>query len=332
MPRVSIIVPCYNEERTIAWLLEAIRAQNFPTGQLEVLVADGLSEDDTRGRIAAFQKNHPELKVRVLDNPTRAIPAALNLAIAAAGGDLILRLDAHCVPYPDYVERSVKALEASMGWNVGGVWVLRPGAEGWVAASIAAAAAHPLGVGDAFYRFTAKAQAVDTVPFGAFRRDLVETIGGFDESLRTNEDYEFNLRIRQAGGRVWLDPAIRADYFARPTLGALARQYARYGYWKARMLRRYPASIRWRQALPPLFVLALVALPLLALAWPTFWWLWAVQVVSYVLLLIGAALLKAVERKRLGLLIGMPLAIATMHLAWGGAFLWSLITNGFGKA
>lgn len=327
MPRVSIIVPCLNEEATIRALLEAILAQSYPLSDMEVIIADGMSEDRTRPRITAFQTEHPELPLKVIDNRSRVIPVGLNLAIAAARGEIIVRLDAHCVPAPDYVERSVAALDAGKGWNVGGVWDIRPGGVGWMAASIAAAAAHPLGVGDAFYRTGSRAREVDTVPFGAFRKELLEHIGGFDESLLANEDYEFNARIRKAGGVVWLDPDIRSVYFARATLDELARQYARYGFWKWRMLRRYPGTLRWRQALPPLFVLAFLILPALHLLWPPLMWLWFAQVVSYALLLLAAALHQAIRVRNPLLVIGLPLAIATMHFSWGAAFLWSLLTT-----
>jgi GT2 family glycosyltransferase len=298
---------------------------------MEVIIADGLSSDNTRQEIATFQRTHPGLAIQVMDNPSRVIPAGLNLAIAQASGEIILRLDAHCVPQPDYVERSLAALEARRGWNVAGVWQIEPGGPGWVAASIAQAAAHPLGVGDAFYRFSQRAQAVDTVPFGAFYRSLIDQIGPYDETLAANEDYEFNARIRQAGGVVWLDPAIRAIYYARSSLDALARQYARYGYWKWHMLRRYPGTLRWRQALPPLFVLLLLGLPLAALFWPPLIGLWGLQVVSYALVLFGAGLHKAASKRNLWLTIGIPLAIATMHVAWGSAFLWSMLSSGVSR-
>ncbi len=332
MPTVSIIVPCLNEQQTIAQLLEAIYTQDFPRANLEVILADGMSTDATRARIAEFLKNHTNLKIRVVDNPGRKIPAGLNLAIAAAQGDIILRLDAHCVPRSDYVSRSVEALQASKGWNVGGVWDIRPGGKSWIANSIAVAAAHPLGVGDALYRFADKAGEVDTAPFGAFKRSLIDKIGGFDESLRANEDYEFNARIRAAGGHVWLDPAIRSIYYPRPDLTSLARQYARYGYWKLQMLRRYPKTLRARQAIPPLFVLSLLALPLLSLVFPWLGWVLLAEMVIYATLLIGAALGKAAEHKQVSLIVGIPLAMITMHLAWGTAFLWSLVSTRAGKA
>ncbi|RPH58223.1 MAG: glycosyltransferase family 2 protein, partial [Chloroflexi bacterium] len=243
-PTVSIIVPCYNEEKRIGHLLDAIFAQTYPHTLLDVTIADGRSTDRTREVIADFQRAHPGLRLQVIENAVRAIPAGLNRAMEASSGEIILRLDGHSSPYPDYVEKAVAALEAGKAENVGGAWEIRPGAETWIGRSIAVAAAHPLGVGDALYRHAKESAYVDTVPFGAWKRSLVEKIGGYDESLLSNEDYEFNARIRQSGGKIWLDPAIRSIYFARPTLGALAQQYFRYGFWKWKMLRRYPGTLR----------------------------------------------------------------------------------------
>lgn len=331
MPQVSIIVPCYNEEDTIGLLLAAISRQTYLMEDMEVVVADGMSTDRTRQVIVDFQREHPSLRVKLVDNPKRNIPAALNRAIAASQGEIIVRLDAHCVPHQDYVARSVSGLQQQLGDNIGGVWEIQPGGRGWLAESIALAAAHPLAVGDARYRYTAKAQRVETVPFGAFRRDLVERIGGFDETLLSNEDYEFNARLRQNGGVIWLDPAIRSTYFARPTLRALAKQYGRYGYWKLRMLMRSPASLRWRQALPPLFVLSLLLWLVLAIWLPLAGWFLLLEVVLYALVLMTVGLQVALKKRTLRLLIGVPLAIAIMHLFWGGAFLWSLITSLIGR-
>jgi len=325
MPTVSIIIPCYNEQASIALLLNAIYHQTYQRAEIEVIVVDGLSTDQTRAEIAAFGEAHPDLDIRILDNPARTIPAALNLGIRAARGQYLIRLDAHSMPYPDYVTRCVNDLEAGLGDNVGGVWEIRPGGSGWVAQAIAAAAAHPLGVGDARYRYTTQAAAVDTVPFFAFRRELVNRIGGYDETLLTNEDYEFNVRVRKAGGVVWLDPAIRSVYFARATLSDLARQYWRYGYWKAQMLRRYPQTLRWRQALPPLFVISLVILVILSLWLPLARLILAVESVLYLTVLVGAGIHLAVKKRSPSLVIGVPAAIAVMHLTWGTALLVSVL-------
>src|SRR3990170_2993828 len=324
---VSILIPCYNERRTIAGLLEAIRRQSYPLDQIEVIVADGLSTDGTRDVIRHFAQAHPELQIAMVDNPRRIIPAALNRALAQAKGEVLIRLDAHAVPYPDYVERSVAALLREQAANAGGIWEIQPAAEGWMARAIAAAASHPLGAGDAGYRVGSQAGEVDTVPFGAFRREWLERGGGYDERLQTNEDYELNVRLRRAGGRIWFDPSIRSVYYARPDIPQLWRQYYRYGFWKARMLLRYPGSIRWRQALPPLFVLSALVLAGAGFSFLIARWILGLQLGAYILATSAAGLRLGNLRKDAGLAIGLPLALWTMHTAWGAAFLISLVTS-----
>lgn len=328
-PFVSVIVPCYNEQATIRKLLEALRSQTYPLAQMEVVISDGLSTDGTRDVIAAFQRQQTDLKVRVVTNQAQTIPSGVNQAMRESGGEIIVRLDAHSMPIPEYIERCVRAHQAGKGDNVGGVWDIQPGADTWIAESISFAAAHPLGVGDAMYRLNAKPGAVDTVPFGSFRRSLVERIGGFDETLLANEDYEFNTRVRQAGGVVWLDPEIRSIYFSRSTLGKLAAQYWRYGFWKFKMLKRYPHTLRWRQALPPVFVLILLALVVLSLSLSFARMLLLLQLLIYFSILGSASLRLALKTRKGFLLWGLPLAIATMHITWGAGFLWSGISNMF---
>lgn len=326
MRKVSIIIPCYNEQSTIRLLLDALREQTFPLTDMEIVIADGMSTDSTRDEIAAFQKAHPDLDVRIVDNPLRTIPSGLNRALEASRCEIIVRLDAHSKPYPDYVERCVSALEENRGDNVGGVWEIRPGVDTWIAKSIAVAAAHPLGVGDALYRHAKHAAEVDTVPFGSFKRELIEHIGYFDETLLTNEDYEFNARIRKAGGRIWLDPSIRSIYFSRPSLMELMRQYWRYGFWKWRMLKRYTNTIRWRQALPPLFVLSVIILSLLSFLIPMAGLVLGSELFVYLLILFLVGLQIGIRDQKSYLLIGLPLAISVMHISWGSGFLWSILT------
>ncbi len=325
MPVVSIIVPCYNEQDTITLLLDAIYNQSYCRSELEVVISDGKSTDGTRARILEFMQSHQDLSIRIVDNKKRTIPSGLNIAIEAAGGEFVVRLDAHSIPYPDYVEQCVLALKQDCGDNVGGVWEIKPGASHWIARGIASAASHPIAVGDARYRLGGEAQAVDTVPFGAYRKELIQRVGAYDESLLTNEDYELNVRIRQAGGRVWFDPAIRSVYFSRPTLRKLFSQYWRYGFWKGRMIRRYPSTLRWRQLLPPAFILGLLGLGSLALWYPVFRWLILAVITIYLVILITAGVIMA-SKKHDGLLVlGLPLAISFMHFSWGAAFLWSFL-------
>lgn len=330
-PQVTVVIPCYNEEKTIRGVLQAITRQTFPVTEMEVLVVDGGSKDDTLEQIKAFNLEDTGLRVRVVENPKRIIPAALNLGIQEARGEYLIRLDAHSVPHPEYIARTVAGLDQHLGDNVGGVWKIVPSAKTWIARSIAAAAAHPFGVGDAKYRYGDTPGEVDTVPFGGFRRDYLRAIGGFDESLHTNEDYELNTRIRQAGGKLWFDPNIQVQYYSRPNLRQLARQYFRYGWWKVEMLRRYPSSLRWRQALPPLFVLGLLVL---ALGWiwlPVAGWLLLAVVAVYLAALMLSGIDLALQTGQLSLLVGVPLVIAVMHLSWGSAFLLSAVRSLFSQ-
>jgi len=319
---VSVIIPCYNEQATIRDLLMGLWNQTYPRDEMEVIIADGMSTDGTRGEIRRFQDQHPGFQVRLIDNPRRTIPAALNAALGAARGKYIVRLDAHAHPAEDYLARSITALEEGLGENVGGVVKMMPGQDTWVARSIAVAVSHPLGVGDARYRIGSDARAVDTVPFGAFRGSLIQEIGNFDETLLANEDYEFNVRIRQAGGTVWLDPDIQSTYVARSTLSELAAQYWRYGYWKLRMLVRYPETFRWRQ-LSGAFVLTWLVLGLLSIWFPLARWMLTLEAAVYLTALAYAGISSAVKYQDAVLTLGVPLAISTMHFSWGSGFLWS---------
>jgi len=326
-PTVSVIVPCYNEETTIEWLLGAILAQTYPIEEIEVIIADGLSTDNTRKVIREFKAAHPELNLQIVDNPKKIIPSAINIALDHAKGDMIIRLDAHSVPETDYIEKCIEVSEVTGAANVGGVWEIRPASDKWTARSIAKATSHPLGAGDARYRFGGTAGKVHTVPFGAFQKFWMERVGRFDETLLTNEDYEYNYRLRQAGGVIWHDPSIRSIYFARSNLASLAQQYFRYGYWKAIMLSRNPASLRWRQALPVLFVLGVYVLAILSIGFELGRFLLAGYLGIYLLITIIAGIVETMRYKDLGLVLGFPLALWTMHFSWGTAFLWAVLSR-----
>jgi succinoglycan biosynthesis protein ExoA len=330
-PRISLIIPCLNEAKTIDLLLQSIEQQTYPRNDMEVIIVDGFSEDKTREIIKAFKVGHPKMDIRIVDNPKRIIPAGLNAGIRDAKGELIVRMDAHTIPYPDYIERSVKAFDQGKGEDVGGVIDITPGSVTWIGRSIAVATRHPLGVGDAKYRWSTVATYADTVAFGTYARKTFDKIGFYDETLIANEDYEMNARLRASGGRIWIDPAIRSTYHSRPDLGSLARQYFTYGFFKFRMLKRFPGTLRWRQALPPLFVLGVLMLLLLA----PFWMLAKIAIISvlvlYLAILTGGAIPEAIKKKDTALIPGIPLAIMTMHFSWGAGFWWSLIKGATDK-
>lgn len=327
MPKVSVVIPVFNEEATIRMLLDAIYNQTYPRHEMQVVISDGMSTDSTRQVIKQFTTEKPELEVVIVDNLKRIIPAALNRGIENAKGEIIIRLDAHSVPYPNYVELCVQTIEAELGDNVGGRWEIKPGADTWQAKSIAVAASHPLGVGDARYRVGGEAKLVETVPFGAFRRTLVDKVGWYNEQLLTNEDYEYNVRIVKTGGKIWFDPAIRSIYFARATFSDLARQYWRYGFWKGKMVQLFPKTLRWRQFLPPLFVCSLIFCFILSWFMPLARWLFAAEVGIYLFVLILAGIQKALSLRDWCLIFGILIAISTMHLSWGTSFIWSLLNK-----
>lgn len=329
LPTVSVVIPCRNERAHVGHLIEALRRQHV--APREIIVVDGGSTDGTRDVLAALEQDGHPIGVRVVTRVDASIPQAVNAAVGEARGEVIVRLDAHSEPSDIYIARALERLAEPRAGVVGGVWHVAAGADTPTAAAIARAAAHPLGAGDAAYRIGQRRTDpvdVDTVPFGCFRREVWASLGGLDESLLANEDYEFNYRVRQAGLRVILDPAIHCRYFARPTLRALAVQYFRYGWWKVQMLRKHPASLRWRQAVPAGFVAALIGLALLGLVWPPIWFLLATQVGFYAAAVVGTALRVCASEggwRRAPALAG---AFAAIHLAWGGGALVNLLTNG----
>jgi succinoglycan biosynthesis protein ExoA len=321
---VSIIVPCYNEADTIRLLLGAILKQSFPLKLMEVVISDAMSEDGTRKAINQFALENPGLSIQVVDNPQRTIPAGVNSAAAAARGKYLVRMDAHSVPDRDYIKNSIQLLKDGIADNVGGIWQIEPGGNTCIAKAIAAAAAHPLGAGDALYRIASKAAFVDTVPFGAFSKETFERVGRFDEKLLSNEDYEFNTRIRLAGGKIYLDPRIHSKYFARKTLSGLAKQYWRYGYWKYRMLKRYPQTLRWRQAMPPIFIFSLILLIILSSFLPIARIILTFGLSLYLLVLLLFSLIESIRKKEY-CYIEMIFALVVMHFCWGSGFLYSCI-------
>ena len=319
---VSFVVPCLNEEKFIGEVLETL-ARLGAGGRFEIVVVDGMSTDGTRAEIERFARANPEARVRLVDNPARHIPVALNRGIEAARGPVIARMDAHAVPSENYLRACLEQLGREGVSIVGAPCRIRAAADTAVARANAAAVSHPFGIGDATYRTAgagSESRFVDTVPFGVFRKELWQTLGGYNELLLTNEDYDFNYRARHAGGRILLETSCHSTYFARPTFASLARQYFRYGTWKSRMLRLHPRSVRPRQLVAPAFVLALAVLtaasPWLAAAR----WLLAAALAPYALLSLACAASLARRERDPALLPLVPVSFLLIHLSWGAGF------------
>ncbi|HEX6965432.1 MAG TPA: glycosyltransferase family 2 protein [Gemmatimonadaceae bacterium] len=318
-PSVSVIVPCRNEAAFVGMCLESIAANDFPRDQLEVLVVDGMSDDGTRDTVARYAARDP--RIRLLENPRRITPTALNIGLAAARGEIIMRMDAHNAYPPHYISTLVTWLVRSGADNVGGAWITRPANGTRRARAIAAALAHPFGVGNAHFRLGVREPRwVDTVPFGCYRREVFTRIGPFDEELVRNQDDELNLRLIRHGGRILLVPAVSSTYHARESLAKLWRTYYQYGYFKPLVVRKVRGVLTVRQLIPALFVLSVVASVVLALWVPAMALLLAVIVGAYVLVDLACAASIA-AREGLGVGLAACAVFPVLHLSYGAGFL-----------
>lgn len=261
LPFISVILPVRNEERYICACVESIFAQDYPVEQMEVIFVDGRSEDRTVELLVKMQKEHPQIKV--LDNPNRTVPYAMNIGIRESRGEVIVRLDAHAEYPTDYVRLSVETLLTCDCDNAGGVFVTR--GRGFMGEAIAEMLKTPLGVGNATYRLTQQDGYVDTVPFGCFRRELFDRIGGFDERMTRNQDNELNFRIRKNGGKIYLNHNIRVLYYCRDTMRGIMRMGYMNGKWNVITMTLVPGSMGVRHFVPLAFVLSTIGLLLLTL-------------------------------------------------------------------
>jgi cellulose synthase/poly-beta-1,6-N-acetylglucosamine synthase-like glycosyltransferase len=309
-----------NEEGNIVACLESVLAGDYAHDRLEILVIDGMSIDRSRAIVKDCARRHP--LVKLLDNPKCIQAAALNIGIREANGDVLVRMDAHTLYAADYVRQCVELLETSEAVSVGGVQST-VGTD-YTSSAIAVAVTTPFGIGDASFRYASRRTWVDTVYLGAWYRSTLEAAGGFNEEWVVNEDYELNYRLRKAGGRILVSPEIKSWYVVRPSLKALARRYFRYGFWKVKTLVAHPDSLRWRQLVPPLLVVALLtSVGMLSAGWR----LAVVMPVLYLFACLAAAVRTASGRgwKYLPLL---PIAFATIHISWGTGFLVGLVRWG----
>jgi glycosyltransferase involved in cell wall biosynthesis len=315
-PIVSVIVPCRNEKDHIEACVRSILAQDLPPDELEVLVADGMSDDGTRKILERLAQE--DSRVRVIDNPNRITPCAMNVGVRAARGRYIAIMGAHNHYAPDYLRQSVQVLEQTGADNVGGAMVCE--ATSWLQQAIAAAHHSAFAVGGARWHDPSYEGPADTVFGGVYRREVFTRIGLFDEELVRNQDDEFNLRLIRAGGKIWQSPRIRSCYRPRNSLGSLFRQYMQYGYWKVRVIQKHTLPASARHLVPGGFVLSLLLLPLVSLWFPFAAWGWLGLVGIYSCSNVAVALLTA-ARRGWALFPILPLVFACYHFAYGYGFL-----------
>ncbi len=262
-PFVTVAMPCLNESDFIEPCLRSVQAQTYPRDSLEILVADGGSTDGTRDILARLAAD--DVRIHVIDNPRRIQAAGLNCAIRASRGEVVVRMDVHAEYATDYVEKCVEVLERTGADNVGGAQ--RCASRTPFQDAMCVALRSPLGAGGAPYRDASHAGFVDTVFLGAFRREVFDRIGLYDEASVANEDAEINQRIVQSGGRIYLSPEIRVRYFPRRSFAGVARQYYGYGHWRARTLLKHGQLLTLRSFLPFLTLLGGFVLLLVGPRW-----------------------------------------------------------------
>ncbi len=314
LPFVSVVVPVFNEERYIEACLASVLDQDYPADRYEVIVADGGSNDRTRAVVESVARRHPN--VRLIDNPGRTQAHGLNLAILASRGEFIARQDGHAEWSPHHLRRSVELLVETGADNVGG----RADGEGAsvTGRAIAAAMRSPFGVGGARYRYSTRTEDLPTVFPGTFRRSAFLRVGLYDEAYPPHEDYELNHRIRETGGRVLFSPDIPTRYFVRESIGALARQYFRYGRAKVRVARASPGVIRPYHLVAPALV---AALPVAA---AMMWTRRGRRVVvaggtAYAAACLAAGI-RAGSGETGGVRLRIPGVFPVLHVAWGSGF------------
>lgn len=278
---ISVICPIYNEEKYIAKCIESILEQDYPKDDLEVIFVDGMSTDRTRGIVAEYTKTFPF--IRMVDNPDRIVPPAMNIGIRLAKGEIIIRLDAHAIFPSDYFSELTKNLIELGADNVGGVCRTLPIDDTVKSRSIAAVLSSSFGMGNSYFRIGADSvREVDTVPFGCFRRELFDRIGYFDEELIRNQDDEFNGRIIKNGGKIYLIPSVVIDYYARDTVAKVYKMFYQYGLFKPLVNKKLGSPATIRQFVPLCFTLGLILGPLTFLISPVFVWIYSAVIICYI--------------------------------------------------
>lgn len=314
-------MPVLNEQMHLAESVAAITAQDYP-GELQIALALGPSTDDTDAVASALRAMDP--RIILVPNPTGKTPAGLNAALAATDSPIVVRVDGHALLPPDYVRIAVEVLNRTGADNVGGVMAAQGTTD--FERAVACAMRSRLGVGAAAFHTGGQEGPALTVYLGAFKREALERVGGYDEAYVRAQDWEMNHRIRQSGGQVWFTPGMQVTYRPRASVKALAKQYLHYGRWRREIMRQHPETVSVRYLAAPTAVVAIgvgVSLAgVVVLTRRRYAWLGLLPAVGYAA---GVALggLAISTQESAPVRARVPIALATMHMSWGVGFLSS---------
>lgn len=308
---ISIVMPVYNEERYISNCIKSLLLQDYPKEKMEWIFVDGMSKDKTKECIKCYMKQYPNL-IKIYDNPNKTVPYAMNVGIKESVGKYIIRLDAHADYAKDYISKCVHYLDTIDADNVGGVAETK--SAGFVGNAIAKMLSSKFGVGNSQFRTDGESGYVDTVPFGAFRREVFEKWGGYDERLTRNQDNEMNYRIRKNGGRIYLAKDIQLSYYCRDSIKGIVDMATKNGMWNVITMKLCPGAMGLRHFIPLIFLISLIVMPLLCLVYKPFVLLFMLEIVMYLILDLYFSYKKSSGIKELLLLM---LLFPTFHVTYG---------------
>ena len=314
-PLVSIVIPARNEENTIQRCIDSLAKSDYPKNRLEIIVVDGMSEDGTVEVVKRLSAENSQ--IRLLPNEKKITPVARNIGVKAAQGDYIMFFDAHSTASSDYIRKCVELMQETGADNVGGVLKTLPSEDTSLGIVIAKVLSSRFGVGGSKFRTGVEArQEVDTVPFGFYKRDVFERIGLFDDNLVRNQDIEFNLRLKRAGGKILLSPEIELTYLSRSNLKGFLRNNFGNGFWVIYAYRFSKTPFSLRHLVPMFFTVFMLAGTILPLLPPVFAYLWLVPLALYLTMdvVFSIKLVRQSNNRSLALaLVLFPL----LHLAYG---------------
>lgn len=308
---VSVVMPIYNEEKYIKNCILSLLEQDYPKEKMEWIFVDGCSTDKTIEIIEDFTKKFPGL-IKVLNNPNKTVPYAMNIGIKSSIGKYIIRLDAHSEYANNYISKCVFYLDTVDADNVGGVAETK--SKGFVGNAIALMLSSKFGVGNSQFRTYGKSGYVDTVPFGAFRREVFDKYGYYDERLTRNQDNEMNYRIRKNGGKIYMSEDIILSYYCRDTIRGIVDMAIKNGKWNIITMKLCPGSMGIRHFVPFLFLLSLIFMPILSVLAPYFKHLFLLEIGFYLILDIIFSLKASKELNNFPLLLVL---FPTFHLSYG---------------
>ena len=308
---VSVVMPVFNEEKYIDKCIESLLKQDYSKSNMEWIFVDGCSTDKTVSILNSYVERYPEL-IRVYNNPQKIVPYAMNIGISVSRGKYIVRLDAHAEYASDDISKCVYYLENTDADNVGGVAQTK--ANGFMGKAIAKMLSSKFGVGNSQFRTNGKSGYVDTVPFGAFKREVFKKYGGYDERLVRNQDNEMNFRIRKNGGKIYLSDEIHLSYYCRDSIKGIAQMARKNGMWNVITMKLCPGSMGLRHFIPLTFVLSVVLLAILGILHPIFWLGLSIELFLYLIMDIFFSVKQASNVKEAFALV---LIFPVFHISYG---------------